>query len=159
MTVSIRDAMTDPNLFGNTFGGPSFAAWRALLSGFYGLSLDDAEAEVFRALTGRAERPTGPHNELWVIGGRRSGKSHVAGFCAVYEAVFRDHRAKLAAGEVATVLLIAADRPQARTLLRYVRGMFEHPMLNPLVRREAGDGLQLVNRCAIEIGTASFRSL
>jgi hypothetical protein len=157
--IDIRTAMIDSALFGAAFGGPSFAAWRALLAGFYGLPLDDAEAEIWRALTGRTERPTEPHNELWVVGGRRAGKSHVAALCAVYEAVFRDHRAKLAAGEVATVLLIAADRPQARTLLRYVRGMFEHPMLRPLVRREAGDGLELVNRCAIEIGTASFRSL
>ena len=36
MTVTIADAMTDPQLFGDTFGGDSFTAWRALLSGFYG---------------------------------------------------------------------------------------------------------------------------
>jgi len=53
MTVTIRDAMTDPALFGEQFGGESWAAWRALLAGFYGLALDDAEAEHWHALTGR----------------------------------------------------------------------------------------------------------
>lgn len=49
----IRAAMLDPNLFGASFGGESFAAWRALLAGFYGLSLTDDEAATFLALTGR----------------------------------------------------------------------------------------------------------
>ena len=40
--------------------------------------------------------------------GRRGGKSHVAALVAVFEAAFKDHRDKLAAGEWATVLLIAA---------------------------------------------------
>ena len=159
MTVTIHDAMTDPALFGDTFGGKSFAAWRALLAGFYGLPLSDAEAETWRAVAARTEPPTQPHDELWLAVGRRGGKSHAAALVAVYEGAFRDHRDKLSPGEWATVLLIAADRPQARTLLRYVRGLFEHPMLKPLVRRETAEGLELSNRCAIEVGTASFRSV
>ena len=147
MSVTIRDVMTDAQLFGHTFGGDSFAAWRELLGGFYGLSLSDAEAEVFRTLTGRRETPAEAHDELWLVVGRRGGKSHVAALVAVFEAAFKDHRDKLAVGEWATVLLIAADRPQARTLLRYVRGMFEHPMLKPLVLRETAEGLELRNRC------------
>ncbi len=159
MSVTIRDAMTDPALFGDTFGGESFAAWRALLAGFYGLPLDDDDAATWRAVTSRTEPPTQPHDELWLAVGRRGGKSHAAALVAVYEGAFRDHRDKLSPGEWATVLLIAADRPQARTLLRYVRGMFEHPLLKPLVKRETAEGLELSNRCAIEVGTASFRSV
>ena len=158
MSVTIRDAMTDPQLFGDTFGGPSFAAWRALLSGFYGLDLTEDEAAIWQEVTARTETPQEAHDELWLVVGRRGGKSHAASLLAVFEAAFKDHRDKLAAGEWATVLLLAADRPQARTLLRYVRGMFEHPMLKPLVARETAEGLELTNRCAIEIGTASHRS-
>ena len=157
--VTIREAMTDLALFGDTFGGDSFAAWRALLSGFYGLPLSDAEVETWRDVTGRTGLPVVPHDELWLAVGRRGGKSHAAALVAVYEAAFHDHRARLAPGEVATVLLIAADRPQARTLLRYVRGLFEHPMLAPLVTRETAEGLELDNRAAIEVGTASYRSV
>ena len=158
MAVTILDAMTDPALFGNTFGGESFASWRALLSGFYGLPLDDDALAIWQEVTGRTEGPQEAHDELWLAVGRRGGKSHAAGFVATFEAAFKDHRDKLAAGEWATVLLLAADRPQARTLLRYVRGLFGHPLLKPLVQRETSDGLELVNRCAIEIGTASHRS-
>jgi phage terminase large subunit-like protein len=157
--VTIRDAMIDPVLFGETFAGPSFAAWRALLSGFYGLPLADDEAQSFLALTGRAETPTEAHDELWLVVGRRGGKSHAAALVGVYEAAFRDHRSKLAPGEVATVMLVAADRQQARTLLRYVRGMCDHPMIRPMVLRETETGIELSNRCAIEVGTASFRSV
>jgi len=69
--------MIDPALFGATFGGASHNAWRALLGGFYGLPLDTAEAETFKALTGRTDAPTGPMSELWLAIGRRGGKSHL----------------------------------------------------------------------------------
>jgi len=157
--ITIRDAMTDPQLFGDIFAGDSYAAWRALLGGFYGLPLDHCDAMVFEGLTGRTETLQEAHDELWLVVGRRGGKSHAAALVATYEAAFQDHRDKLAPGEVATVLLIAADRAQARTLMRYVRGLFDHPMLRPMIKRETETGLELVNRCAIEIGTASFRSV
>lgn len=54
------------------------------------------------------------------------GKSHAAALVATFEADFTDHRPKLAPGEWATVLLLASDRAQARTLLRYMRGMFAY---------------------------------
>jgi hypothetical protein len=157
--VDIREVMTDRALFGDTFGGDSFAAWRALLAGFYGLPLDDDEAAIWQQVTGRSGTPTAPHDELWLVVGRRGGKSHSAALVAAFEAAFTDHRDKLAPGEWATVMLIAADRAQARTLLRYVRGLFEHPMLKPLVVRETSEGLELSNRCAIEVHTASHRAV
>lgn len=66
MAVDIRQAMTDAKLFGPLFGGDSFAAWRALLSGFYGLELSDTEADTFKTLTGRQTAPTGAFDELWL---------------------------------------------------------------------------------------------
>lgn len=156
--LSIKQFMADPKLFGNEFGGESFAAWRALLAGFYGLPLTEAEAEVFQQLTGRAEAPKEAHNELWLVVGRRGGKSRAAALVAVYEAL-RDHSAKLAPGEVATVFLLAGDQKQARALMRYVRGLFENPMLRKMIVRETETIIELSNRTAIEIGTASFRSV
>ncbi len=160
MSVTIRDAMTDPALFGGVFGSDSFAAWRALLAGFHGLALDDGEAVTFNALTGRQNAPQSAFDELWLVMGRRGGKTHVSALLAVFEALFRDHRAKLSPGEVATVLVIAADRPQARTAMRYVRGLIEgNPMLAKMLTRETETTLEFSNRAAIEIGTASFRSV
>lgn len=155
----IRSAMTDPNLFGKQFAGDSFAAWRALLAGFYGLPLDDGEAETFKALTAQPDAPDSPFGELWLAVGRRGGKSRMAALVGTFEAAFKDHRDKLAPGEVATVMLVAGGRDQARTLMRYVRGYFDNPMLRKMVVRETETGLELTNRSAIEIGTASFRSV
>ncbi|MCV2872598.1 hypothetical protein OEZ71_09830 [Defluviimonas sp. WL0050] len=157
--VSIVDAMTDPNLFGETFGGDSFSAWRALLSAFYGLDMSDEDLETVKSLTGRQSFAEGGFRELWVPVGRRGGKSHVAALVGVYEAAFRDYRPKLSPGEVATVMLLAADRAQARTLLRYVQGLFDHPMLRPLVKRETAQGLELTNRVVIEVATATYRTV
>lgn len=159
MSVTIRDAMTDPALFGGQFGGDSWSAWRALLSGFYGLPLDDAEAETFQGLTGRTEVPHSAHDELWMVVGRRGGKSQCAALMAVYEAAFRDHELSLAPGEVATVAVLAADRKQARTVMRYVSGLIEsNPMLRRMVTREDREAIELSNRAVIEINTASYRA-
>lgn len=155
----IRLAMTDAKLFGPELGGESFAAWRALLCGFYGLPLSEEEAAIWREITQREEVPTEAHDELWLAVGRRGGKSRAAALVATFIAAFMDHRANLAPGEVATVMVIAGDQRQARTLMRYVRGFFENPMLRKMVVRETEMGLELSNRSAIEIGTASFRGV
>ena len=44
---------------------------------------------------------------------------------AVFLAVFRDYSLVLAPGERGTVMCLAADRRQARTVLRYIRGFFD----------------------------------
>ena len=155
--ATILDFMTDPALFGKQFGGDSFAAWRALLAGFYGLPMDAGQLDTFKAITGRAEAPVGAADELWLPVGRRGGKSRVAGLVAAFEAV-KDHRPKLAEGEWATIQLIAADRKQARVLQRYIAALFRHPMLRPMVLRETADGLELAHRTVIEVTTASFRA-
>ncbi len=156
--VTIRDLMTDPALFGGQFGGDSFAAWRALLAGFYGLPLDDSDLETFLSLTGRDKAPQA-FSELWEVIGRRGGKTQIAALLSTYHAPFMDYRDKLSPGEVATVLLLAADRSQARSAMRYVRGLCEHPMIQPMIRRETETSIEFTNRTAIEIATASFRSV
>lgn len=160
MTVTIREAMTDPALFGPIFGGDSFAAWRALLAGFDGLPLSDDEAAIWHSLTGRTGTPQAAFSELWLAIGRRGGKSHAAAFLAVYLAAFQDHRDRLAPGEVATVMVIAADRKQARAVMRYTSGLVnENPMLRRMVERENSEQIELSNRTVIEITTASHRSV
>lgn len=158
--VTIRDLMTDPALFGGQFGGESWDAWRALLSGFYGLELSEEELAYWHTLTGREEAPESAHTELWLAIGRRGGKTQEAALVAVFHACFIDYRERLAPGEVATVMAIAADRKQARHLMRYVSGLLHsNPMLERLIVRESTDTIELANRCVIEVGTASFRSV
>ena len=159
MTATIRELMTHPDLFGQQFGGESWAPWRALLAGFYGLELDeDTELPTWRKITA-LDAPDGPCDELWLAIGRRGGKSQIAALLAVYESCFRDHSDKLAPGEVATVRVMAADRPQARAVMRYTTGLLEsNAMLQRLVVKQSPERIELSNRAEIEIGTASFRS-
>jgi hypothetical protein len=56
-------------------------------------------------------------------------------------------------------MVIAADRKQARTILRYVRGLLSIPMLAKMVERETADAFDLDNHVTIEIGTASIKSV
>ena len=157
--VTIRDLMTDPELFGDQFAGDSFIAWRSLLAGFYGLPLSDGELTHWQELTARESASERAHNELWLVVGRRGGKTQNAALLAVYEAFFRDHRDKLSPGEVATVMLLAADRKQARSVFRYISGLIDSsPMLRALVVRQDKESIELSNRTAIEVHTASFRA-
>ena len=91
--------------------------------------------------------------------GRRGGKSLVAGLLAVFLACFRDYRRHLAPGERATVMVIAADRRQARVVFRYISGFLEGiSMLENLVERKTAETIDLANQVTIEVHTASFRS-
>ena len=160
MSVTIRDAMTDPALFGDQFSGESWNAWRALLAGFFGLLLNDDERQHFLSLTGRQSVPQSAFEELWLVVGRRGGKSQCAALLAVYEAAFNDYTDRLAPGEVATVMVLAADRKQARAAFRYISGLLHsNPMLERMIVREDKEAIELSNRTVIEVHTASFRAV
>ena len=110
--------------------------------------------------TGREAAPTAQAREVWTIVGRRGGKSRIAALLAVYLSCFRDYRAVLAPGERGTLMLIAADRRQARVLFRYVQGLLKSaPMLTALVERETSDQIDLDNGISIEVHAASFRGV
>ena len=94
-----------------------------------------------------------------MIVGRRGGKSRTLALIAVYLACFRDYGPYLAAGEVATIGVLAVDKGQARAIFRFVLGLLKAvPMLEPLIVRRDSETIELSNRVHIEIATASFRS-
>jgi hypothetical protein len=158
--ISILRAMSDPKLFAPWFRGKSWDAWRAFLAALFGLPMSPAMLEVFNRHTGRASRSSNPHREAWLCCGRRSGKSLIAALLAVFVALFRDYGQYLAPGELATVMVVAADRRQARVILRYVRGFVnEITMLKKMVVRELKESIEFSNRTVIEIHTASFRTI
>lgn len=158
--VTIRDAMTDPALFGDQFGGESWLAWMALLCAFYALPLNREERRIFEKITGRTQSPQQACYELWLAVGRRGGKSQCAALLAVFEAAFFDYSARLAPGEVATVMVLAADRKQARSVFRYISGLIDsNAMIRRMVVREDRETIELSNRTVIEVHTASFRAV
>jgi hypothetical protein len=150
---------SDVQAFGRWFAGDSWRPWLALLHGLFGVPPDDTELAALQHQVTERAAPTMPASTGVLVIGRGGGKSLISSFIACAYAL-RDYSAYLAPGERATIMLIAADRRQARVLMRYVRGFFDAlPMLGALVERETADGLDLKNRVSIEIHTASFRSL
>jgi len=114
------------------------------------------QVAVFREISGRTVPPTTPAREAWFIVGRRGGKTRMAATIAVYLAIFRDYSAVLAPGEVGEVLLVAANRTQARSAFRFIRGMLETALLRPYVLGEPKrERITLRNRVEISITTAS----
>ena len=105
------------------------------------------------------EPPTQPAREAWLVIGRRGGKSRTTAALAVYLAVARDYSKLLAVGEIGTLMLLAADRKQARVLRRYIGGIFKaNPELDALIESETADAVELSTRVSIEIHTASHRT-
>ncbi|WP_334539576.1 terminase large subunit domain-containing protein [Bradyrhizobium sp. AZCC 1708] len=152
--------MSDPRLFARHFRDPkSWSAWRVFLATLFGLPLDSDQLALFRECTGRdAPNPAGYHEADLVIG-RRGGKSFILALIAVFLATVRTWTHYLAPGERATIMVIAADRKQARTILRYAKGLLsETPMLKPLIEAERSEAIDLSNRVTIEVHSASFRS-
>jgi hypothetical protein len=160
--LTILDALQDPALFGRHFVPlASWGAWLVVLKALFALPMTGEEAECYRQHTGRpTPPPVAPAREAWFIIGRRGGKSRIAALVAVFLACFRDYRAVLAPGERATVMVIAADRRQARVVLRYIAGLLDRvPMLAALVERRTAEALHLRNRVTLEVHTASFRAV
>lgn len=158
--MNILDALADDNLFRPWFRGrDTFAAWFAFIAALFALPMTDEQAALYKLHTGRSELPDEPANEAWLIVGRRGGKSFWMALIAVFLACFRDYRPYLAPGERATVMVIAADRRQARVILRYIAALLTRiPLLAKMIERQTSDAFDLTNEVTVEVGTASFRT-
>jgi hypothetical protein len=158
--MTIIDAMGDARVFASQLKtGPNWTAWKAFLAALFGLALTVEQQAIFKQCTGRqAPRPDG-YAEAWLCCGRRALKSFTLALIACFLACFRDWRPHLGPGELGTVMIIAADRRQARVIMRYVVGLLHGvPMLRQLIESETQESVTLKNRIIIEVHTASFRS-
>jgi hypothetical protein len=160
--ASILDAVRDPHLFKPWFEDDweSWRPWLTFLSALFALPMNAEQLAFYRQCTGRNDPPSAIAREAWLICGRRAGKSFVLALVAVFLASFFDYRPFLSPGERGTILIIAADRKQARVILRYISALLkEVPMLARLISREWAEGFDLSNSVSIEVATSSFRSV
>lgn len=159
--VDIVSSMQDPNLFKGWF--PDYESWKnwsAFLATVFGIKMDAEQQEVFRKFTGRTTPPNKQYNEAWLCVGRRGGKSLILALIAIYLGCFMNWRPYLSPGERATIMIIAADRRQARVIFRYIEAFLKQvPMLKTLIERETAEIFELSNQVSIEIHTASFRAI
>jgi hypothetical protein len=135
--------------------GPSWAAWRALLKGLFALPMSESEAATFQQGTAREILPTSPARECWVVAGRRSGKSRIAGLLVTFLGAVR--RWRVAPGERPMVLLLAPSRRQAGVVLSYTESMLAE-LPGTTVTRRTLDELELSTGVVIRIESASFRT-
>jgi hypothetical protein len=155
---SLYDAMLDPDLFGRTFGGPTFANWIAVAKVLDGLPLSDDELAFYRKVTDRADAPAKPFTEAYLIKPRRAGGTLFAAAVALHAAL-DDYRSSLGPGEWATVALIASDRKQARQALNYVKGLVDNsPLIAAEVDAVTQESIAFRHRSRLEVHTTSFRS-
>lgn len=166
---SILEVMADEHLLGPSFKDQaSWERWRVCLAAMFGLAPPKCESidpvEFYRQHTGRTKWPVGILSTMVsLIVGRRGGKSRISAAIGVFLACFRDYTAYLSPGEVGVVMVIAADRRQARVAFRYIKAMVTNtPMLAELVTGETAESITLTNAfgnaVCIEVHTASFRS-
>lgn len=159
--LTLLDAIADDQLFAPWFSKDpaGWTAWFSFLKALFGLPMSAEQARIFRECTGRTEPPTRAAREAWLCCGRRAGKSQILALVAVFLAAFQSFKEFLAPGERAVVLIIAADRKQARVILRFVSALLKNiPALSKLIEREWAEGFELRNSVSIEIATSSFRS-
>lgn len=148
----MTDGQLALRLFDELLPGPTWGPWRAFVAAVFGEADDDA---MIRTCTGRTVAPVEAAAEVWMIAGRRSGKSRVAALLAVFFAAVKTHP-RLVAGERGVVLVLAADRKQARVIFDYVFAMLEQaPALAALIEGKTTTEIRLTNGISIEIATSS----
>lgn len=161
-TDRLVDAMTVCGLTGE-----SWSAWHVVAKVLDAEPLTAEEMPLFEQATGRSRPPSEPPAELFMIAGRRCGKTRFAGVCAVRAA---SRRYPLAPGERAVIALAASDREQARVVLEFatapfravgeLRGLVERrsswEALRALVSRETRWGLDLRTGTSVEVRTAHY---
>jgi hypothetical protein len=130
-----------------------------LLAAAFGLPLSEDQCELYRACTSRRVPPSAPCSYLWLVIGRRGGKSFAMALVSIFLAVFKDWRKYLSPGERAIVLLVAADREQAKILHRYCQGILSPPILQNLVLNVTASEIELKGGVTIEVVTRSYRTV
>jgi hypothetical protein len=159
--TNILEATEDPAFFAPWFRDrDTWQAWFSFLRVLFGLPLSEADKALVARCMGTEDVEPNGYREAWLVCGRRAGKSFVLALIAVFLACFGTWQPYLTPGERGVVMIVAADRRQARTIFRYVRALIANvPMLSGLIERETADTIDLTNSITIEILTASFRTV
>ena len=159
--LSILDVINDPEIFGDWFRDKeSWASWLAFIKAMFGHQLDENELKVFQECTRRSAPSPNGHLSAALVIGRRGGKSLILATIAAFLSAFKDWTPYLTGGETGHIVVLAADRRQAKAIFGYLRGMLTIPLLEGLISRETQETIELGSkRIAITIETASFKTI
>jgi hypothetical protein len=155
--LSVAKAISPGGLLAHDFAGESWDRWRAVLRAAYAEPMSKEERRLFAEVSGGRKPPKRQVRELWIVAGRRSGKSATAAAIATIGAL-HDYSPYLQTGEQATIIALASDRTQAGIIHRRVAGYFQTlPALKPLVARQNDEVLELRTGTSIVVATNDFR--
>ncbi len=155
--MTLVEAMSDPLILGRGFDGPSWEPWKDVARVLGGGDAPRNE-DLVRRCTGGRPLPTDPVREAFLICGRRAGKSYFTAALATHQACLE--RYVLKPGEMGTLMVLAADRKQARVLMRYIKANFQNSeLLSHMIARDTQTEIELSNGITIEITTANYRTL
>jgi terminase large subunit-like protein len=157
--LAIDKVLTDSRLLGSMLAPiETWATWTIALKAAFALPLTDDELQTFKIIAGNRGLPSKRVRELWVIAGRRGGKSRIAAALACYFALFVKH--KLAPGERGMVLVLAATVEQARVVFGYVGAFLQGAAaLEREIDAITADEIKLKNGIVIGVHPNSFRSI
>jgi hypothetical protein len=154
--MNIIEAIQDENLFLPFLGDDlaSWRAWRIALRALYGLPIKSEQGrQLVQEATGReaAQLPDAGFKTGLFLVGRRGGKSRIAAIIGGFEALLGGHETRLAKGETGIVPIISPTKYQSTIVWKYLRALFDAPLL----RQEVVDTLEgdksIVLRNGIEI--------
>lgn len=155
--MNIIQAIKDPNIFRLLF--PELRTWRnwiVCLKTIFGLPMSKAELKIYRKFTGRRLQSLTQFNEVFLIIGRRGGKSFISALVLVFLAIFRQWNLGLEKGYI---MCIATDRKQASVVLNYVKRILQLPAFRSMVVAERTEEIELSNNITIAVHTCSYRAL
>jgi len=132
--------------------------WIVCLKAIFALEMDDEEKRIYSEFTGNSEVPTKLMKEIYLIIGRRGGKSFISALIAVYLALFKDWTTCLKTGEQGWIFVVASDRYQSRVVHNYIKHMLSKQFPDK-VEKELTDSVFLTNNIIIEVRTASWKGV
>ena len=124
-TVSMRKALSDPQLLGTALQGDSWRPWRTLLIAAMGEKLTDDERVAIQDPDWARARTIATRRWFAAVVGRRGGKRRAMSVLATYIAGLCDHSDALVPGERGVLLCIALDQKVAEIILDYAQALFE----------------------------------
>lgn len=164
--MNIIEACKDEKLFLDYLDNDlsTWQPWLAALRVVYGLhppKWRPRGRKLIEQCTGRDvdQLPTVGFDVALFLTGRRSGKSRIAAVIAAYEAILAGREKKLKKGETGVVAVVSPTTKQSRIVKKYIRAIFDTPLLKQEVLRDTQNGFELKNGIQVEILAGDWRTI